>query len=119
MASQGPGEPPDPPLICPNKKCEEEIDKEDDGSYPLYCSFCGEKLLELETKCPYCKAERKKSKKSGVYGKFCHKCPYDYTTREMRGKKITLRVKYYLVQVCWLEKSKYYELLFSMSAQNL
>jgi len=94
MANQNPGEPPEPPLICPNSECEEEIDKEDDGSYPTFCSFCGEKLFKLETKCPSCKAVRKKSKKTGLYGTFCHKCPYHYTTGEMRGKKIMLKVMY-------------------------
>ena len=56
---------------CPNPECEEEVELEDDGSYPRYCCWCS-----LELSCPRCKPSKLRKKGRKGLAPFCSKCKY-------------------------------------------
>ena len=58
-------------VVCPH--CKEELDLEDDGSFPAVCLGCGKDLPE---KCPNCGKDRK-TLRSGKLAAFCS-CKYNF-----------------------------------------
>ena len=64
-------------LCCPY--CGEEVEKEEDGTYPKFCEDCGADLSRPAPlkKCPKCQKDRKKKK--GQYVKNCGGCGLKYS----------------------------------------
>lgn len=65
---------------CP--ACDEEVEKEEDGTLPKFCDDCGAGLHGPKplTKCPKCNKDRKKKK--GQYVKNCSSCGLKYAEAE-------------------------------------